>query len=269
MIPKKIHYCWFGKNEMPDKLKKCIDSWKRYMPDYEFIKWDENNYDINKCNYIKEAYEEKKWAFVSDYVRLDVCYTYGGIYIDTDVEVLKSFDDLLNLDGFCGMEIGKKKVPNEVNTGLVLGMKKGLKIGKLLRDDYNNLKFKNEDGSLNTTPCTLIQTKMLRNFGLKLNNKVQIIKGLTIFPTEYFCPMNQYTGEMKITKNTYSIHHYYGSWITPEDKLRRELRIKYSKYGNLNSNILSTFMAYKKYYGLVFMWIEIFKKIKNKIGGNL
>lgn len=264
MIPKVIHYCWFGKNEIPDNLKRCIESWKKKLPDYEICRWDESNYDINKCEYIREAYSEKKWAFVSDYARLDICYTYGGIYLDTDVEVIKSFDDLLNLDGFCGMEIGKEKMPNEVNVGLALGMQKGLEIGRILRDTYHSLHFKREDGSLDLTPCPVIQTKILKEFGLLANNKMQVIENLTVFPTDYFCPMNQYTGKIEITDRTYSIHHYFDSWDSPVDQKRRKLRMKYSKFGKLGAEIISTFIAYREYYGFIGMWKKILNKRKNR-----
>ena len=117
MIPKKIHYCWFGGNEMPEVVIKCIKSWKEIMPDYEIIRWDESNYDVKKCKFISDAYAEKKWAFVSDYARLDILYDHGGIYLDTDVEVLKSLNDLLDLDGFCGFETGKRENEYYVNIG--------------------------------------------------------------------------------------------------------------------------------------------------------
>lgn len=264
MIPKVIHYCWFGKSEIPENLQQCIESWKKVMPDYEIIRWDESNYDINKCDYIREAYNEKKWAFVSDYARLDICYTYGGIYLDTDVEVIKSFDSLLELDGFCGMEIEKEKNHNEVNVGLALGMKKGLEIGKILRDEYHSLHFKRKDGTLDLTPCPVIQTRTLKKFGLQTNNQKQVIKNFTIFPTDYFCPMNQYTGEIKITDKTYSIHHYSDSWDTAADQKRRKLRMKYSSFGKLGSEIISTFISYKEFYGFMGMWKEIRNKRKNR-----
>lgn len=262
MIPKVIHYCWFGEKAIPHDLQRCIDSWKQVMPDYEIRKWDESNYDISKCDYIKEAYAEKKWAFVSDYVRLDVCYTYGGIYLDTDVEVIKPFDELLSLDGFCGMEIGKSRLPNEVNVGLALGMSKGLKMGRILRDDYHSLHFKMPDGTIDLTPCPAIQTRTLVKYGLELNNKTQIIYGMTVFPTDYFCPMNQYTGDIAISPNTYSIHHYSGSWNSAADQKRRELRMRYSGFGKMGSEIISTFLSYREYYGTLGMWKQILEKLK-------
>ena len=263
MIPKKIHYCWFGNSDIPKELRKCINSWKKMMPDYEIIKWNENNYDINKCLYIKQAYESKKWAFVSDFVRLDVCYEHGGIYLDTDVEVLRSFNELLELKGFCGFEQGKDKKDNWVNTGLVLGMEKGLPIGKVLRDEYYNMSFIANNGKQNLVPCPIIQTNTLENYGLKKNNKVQIVEDMKIFSTEYFCPSNQYTGNVYITNNTFSIHHYCGSWNNNVDKSRREIRKKYSKYGKFLSNLISTYLAYKNEYGLLKMWKKILQKILN------
>lgn len=262
MIPKVIHYCWFGGNDIPENLQRCMDSWKQFMPDYQIQRWDESNYDIGKCDYIREAYAEKKWAFVSDYVRLDVCYTYGGIYLDTDVEVLKSFDELLSLDGFCGMEIGKNSKPNEVNVGLGMGMCQGQEMGRILRDEYHTMHFKKRDGSLDLTPCPTIQTHTLKKYGLKFVNEVQNINGLTVFPTDYFCPMNQYTGNIQLTPNTFSIHHYFASWVRPADQMRRRLRQEYSKFGKVIAEVLSTFIAYRKYYGMFGMWKEIIKKLR-------
>jgi hypothetical protein len=210
---------------------------------------------------MREAYEARQWAFVSDYARLDICYTYGGIYLDTDVETIKPFDDLLELDGFCGMEMGKNIFPDEVNTGLVLGMRQNLEMGRILRDDYHSLHFLQNDGSYDLTPCPVIQTKILREMGLKLDNKIQKINDLTIFPTDYFCPMNQYTGDIIITDNTYSIHHYFASWVSSVDQRRRELRMRYSFCGRFVSNVISTFVAYSSFFGFFGMWREVLKKI--------
>lgn len=264
MIEKIIHYCWFGHNEIPEELQKCIDSWSKYMPDYKIIRWDESNYDIKKCKYVEQAYNAKKWAFVSDYVRLDVCYKNGGIYLDTDVEVLKSFDDLLSLGAFAGREEGSKKNMYLVNIGLVFGLKKGLEIGRLLRDEYHDINFINDDGTYNLTPCPIIQSTTLKNYGLSLENVKETIHGLTIFPTEYFCPKNQSTGELLITDSTYSIHHYYGSWLSNLVKEKLKLRNKYRKYGYIPSVILSEYFAYKKEYGILKMWKKLILKHTQK-----
>lgn len=261
MIPKIIHYCWFGGNKLPENVKKCIESWKKYMPDYEIKRWDETNYDINKCDFIKEAYENKKWAFVSDFARVDILYTYGGIYLDTDVKVLRSFNDLLQLDGFCGFEYGKKDELVYVNSGLAMGMKKGLEIGKILVDKYKNIKFTDNLNNLKKITCPIIQTNILLKYGLIQNNEKQVIENMTIFPTEYFGPMNQYTGELTISDSTYSIHLYSATWFEPVDQERRKLRLKYANYGNFLSNVISTFISYKREYGMLKMWKKILEKI--------
>lgn len=268
MIPKIIHYCWFGGNELPEEVKKCINSWEKVMPEYKIIRWDESNYDVTKNRFIKEAYENKKWAFVSDYARLDILYNYGGVYLDTDVEVIKSFDDLLKLDGFCGFEQNKNNYKLYVNMGLAVGMKKEMVICKKLLDSYSNLSFENYKNDLKKITCPILQTIKLQEDGLILENKKQKILGLTVFPTDYFCPMNQYTGKTIITKNTYSIHHYSATWCDDIDKKRKQIRNKYSKYGIFVSNIISTWIVYYQEYGILKMWSKILKKIqKNDNGG--
>ncbi|MFI3836119.1 glycosyltransferase family 32 protein [Streptococcus equinus] len=263
MIEKKIHYCWFGGNPIPDNLKKCISSWKKTMPDYEFIKWDESNFDLDICQYVKEAYESKKWAFVTDYVRLYVVFHYGGIYLDTDVETIRSFDSLLKLPAFMGFEDSNKK-NKEVNTGLGFGSVKGNPIIKEMLDDYENRAFIKDSGELDTTPCPQIQTRLLVKHGLKLDNTLQYLDDIVIFPTDYFCPMNQVNGKMSLTDNTFSIHHYFDSWNSESDRYRRELRMKYAHFGFFLSNILSTFVAYRKYYGLLGMVRELINKVNEK-----
>ena len=231
-IPKIIHYCWFGKNLYSEDVIKCIESWKKYLPEYEIKKWDESNYDVNKCQFIKEAYEQKKWAFVSDYARLDIIYNYGGIYLDTDVEVIKSFDDLLDNEAFFGFELS-----TYINSGLGFGAKKKNNIIKENFEYYNNLKFINEDGTLNMINCPSITTNIFKKYGVKLNNKFQVINNVAIYPPEYFCPMSYYTGELNITENTHSIHRYSMSWLDEktkrwkrrEQKLARIIGIKLSK----------------------------------------
>lgn len=259
-IPKVIHYCWFGGAKIPPELQKYIDGWHKMMPDYKIIRWDESNYDVTKNTYMKEAYDAKKWAFVSDYARLDIIYNHGGIYLDTDVEALKPFDNLLTLTGFCGREQGKKI--DEVNTGLIIAAQKNLHIIKEMLDDYNNIHFKLKNGKYDTMPCPTRQTAYLKKKGLiEKSNKTQVVDDLTIFSTDYFCPMNQYTGKTTFTNNTYSIHHYKASWNSQADQYRRELRIKYSYLGSFLSTIISTFIAYKKSYGIIKMWPNIIRKV--------
>ena len=217
-IPKKIHYCWFGNGEMADKDKKCIESWHKFCPDYEIIKWDESNYDISKNKYMQQAYNEKKWGFVPDFARLDIIYNEGGIYLDTDVEVIRNIDELLVNEAFMGFESGKY-----VNPGSGFGAIKKCKEIKELLKIYNNIDFYNSDGSINLTPSPILHTKFLINQGLKANNEMQIINGLKIYPTEYFSPMDYETGIINKTEKTYSIHRYNMSWVD-ENKKKWHLR---------------------------------------------
>lgn len=220
MIPKKIHYCWIGGNPLPASAKKCIESWKKYCPDYEIIEWNETNYDFTKNQYMKDALEAKKWGFVPDYARLDIIYQHGGIYLDTDVEVIKSFDDLLSNQGFAGFES-----ETLVNFGQGFAAEKGNSVIKSLLDSYESLSFKNDDGSLNLIASPALNTATLKELGLKQTKEIQNIQGcFTIYPIEYFCPKSFIDGIIRITENTYSIHHFDASWFTEEqqkDKLER------------------------------------------------
>lgn len=227
MIPKKIHYCWFGKNQLPKLAQECIESWKKYCPDYEIIQWNENNYDVNKFIYMKEAYEAKKWAFVSDCARLDIIYNYGGIYIDIDVELLTNLDNLLNNSCFLATEEN-----GIINTGIGFGAEKCNNIIKLLLNEYQNLHFKISDKLFDTIPCPKRNTHALLPKGLKTVNAIQKIENAIIFPPEYFCPYNYNTKQMHITKNTIAIHHFNGSWISNEDKKAKKELDEYKKNHN-------------------------------------
>ena len=207
MIPKKIHYCWFGKGEMPELAHKCIESWHKYMPDYEYKLWNENNFDLNSNPYVQEAYEANKFAFVSDYVRLYALYTEGGIYLDTDVEVLKPFDDLIDLPGFIGFE-GSKYHP--VGTGTIACMPRGEWVAEQLKA-YDTIHFKKLDGSYDLLTNPFRITCGMKKNGFKQNGEKQVYKDMYVFPTDYFCP-RQTTGEVLITTNTYCDHHFMGSW---------------------------------------------------------
>lgn len=217
MIPKIIHYCWFGKNTLPELAKRCIDSWKRYCPDYEIIEWNEDNFDITKNEYVKEAYESRKWAFVTDYVRLYALYNYGGIYMDTDVEVIKSIDIFLQEQSFSGFE-AKDRIP----TGIMACEKRFDLFGELL-NDYNDRKFINSDGTLNLTTNVTYITEACLNSGLVLNGEKQTIRGFTLYPADVFCPKDANTHQLNITSNTHTIHHFDGSWISKKDKKKQKL----------------------------------------------
>jgi len=237
MIPKKIHYCWFGGNPLPPLAKKCLNSWKKFCPDYEIIEWNEGNYDISSAPlYVKQAYDAKKWAFVTDYVRLQVIYEHGGIYFDTDVEVIKSFDDLLTYDAFFGFEDEKF-----INTGLGFGAEKNSKLLKDLMDDYNGIPFIIENGELDTTACTDRNIQIFKRYGLISNNTKQILdKSILVLPTEYFCPMNYSTGRIHKTNNTYSIHYFTASWFSLEEKREYNLskwRAKHKILYSISVNI--------------------------------
>ncbi len=207
MIPKIIHYCWFGQAALPELAQKCIDSWHKHMPDYEYKLWNEDNFDIHCNSYVKEAYMAKKYAFVSDYVRLYALYHEGGIYMDTDVEVLKPYDDLLTLSGFIGFE-GTKYHP--VGTGTIASISGGRWLQEQLVA-YNDIHFINADGSYDLTTNPVRITRIMVQNGFRQDGKEQIYKDMHVFPVDFFCP-RQTTGEYLQTENTYCDHHYLGSW---------------------------------------------------------
>lgn len=213
MIPKTIHYCWFGRGEMPDLAQKCIESWHHYLPDYNYKLWNEDNFDVQSVPYVKEAYESRKYAFVTDYVRLWALYSEGGIYMDTDVEILKSLDDLLELDAFTGYE-GSKNMPPV--TGLMASVAHGEWVKEQL-DAYRDIHFIKEDGTMDLTPNTVRISNIMREGGFVIDGKYHVYKDLHVFPTDYFCP-RQTTGEFLLTENTYCNHHFMGSWCGKKRK---------------------------------------------------
>lgn len=221
-MTKQLHYCWFGGNPKTEVIKRCQESWKQYCPGYEIIEWNESNFDVNCCDYVREAYEAKKWAFVSDYCRFYVLYHHGGIYLDTDVELIKSLEGLP--DTFAGFEDS-----NTVASGLIRGAKPGDEICRRMLDSYHNDHFILEDGRNNTKTVCTRETDMFREDGLELNGKLQHVADTWIYPTEYFSPKNYLTEKLNITGNTISIHHYDASWYTEEDKMAAQLRAKYRK----------------------------------------
>jgi mannosyltransferase OCH1-like enzyme len=218
-IPKVIHYCWFGNGKMPAIAEKCIRSWKKYCPDYEIICWNEKNFDLTQNRYMREAYEAGKWAFVSDFARLKIIYDHGGIYLDTDVELLRSPEPLLEGGGFMGFDEN-----GIVATGLGFGAEPGNEIiGEFLKD-YEDIPFVLPDGSFDLMPCPDRNTMALKRLGMDMENTHQIFKGIEFLPREYLCPMDYCTGRKTITPNTYSIHHYCASWTSKVTK--RTTRIK-------------------------------------------
>ena len=211
MIPRTIHYCWFGRGEMPELAKRCIASWHKYMPDWEYKLWNEENFDVNAIPYTEEAYEAKKYAFVSDVVRLWALCNEGGLYLDTDVEVFKSFDDLLEHQAFVGFE-GSKHLP--LGTCVMASEEGGCWVKEQL-DYYKDRYFIGADGSYDlTTNVQFISAKM-REQGFLQNGQEQDYKDLHVFPVEYFCP-RQTTGEYFRTENTYCDHLGMSSWSEKE-----------------------------------------------------
>lgn len=219
MIPKVIHYCWFGGKELPQKEKQCIQTWKEILPDYEIVRWDESNFDININNYVKEAYDSKKYAFVSDFARFHILYNYGGIYMDTDVKVLKRLDHFLENEAFLGFENNDMIAP-----GLIFGAKKENKIIEEIIEGYKNRRFILNDGKLNLTTVCEYTTNILKNYGLKSNNKEQKVGNIKIYPTDYFCPLDYNTGKTQITVNTHTIHLYNASWQNNSQKIKARIK---------------------------------------------
>ena len=221
MIPKKIHYCWFGRGEKPKLAKKCIASWKKYCPDYEIIEWNENNFDINMNEYTKMCYEQKNYAFLSDYVRLLVVYQNGGLYFDTDVELVRNPDFLLENEAFFGFETeGISKPKNEIlNTGLAFGsVASGLAL-KTMLEEYAPLL----DGKSGTIGCPILNTQAMIKLGLKPGGEIQRLSYATVYPKEYFNPYESTTGVLNKTRNTVSIHWYAGSWLTPIQQIKSKI----------------------------------------------
>ncbi len=245
-IPKIIHYCWFGGNPLPELAKKCIDSWRKFCPDYEIVEWNESNFDCSYNSYVKEAYDAKKWAFVSDVARLYALVNYGGIYMDTDVEVIKPLDDLLIYDAVSGFE-SKTRIP----TGL-MACKKGQDMFKDFLSDYDDAHFILSDGIFDlTTNVTRITNHCLK-YGLVLNNEKQTINGFTLLPYEYLCPKNIETLELNITNNTIVIHHFDGSWLSAEDKFVKKKSAQYGKVlPSRVAGLIAKFIGVVKYRGFL------------------
>ena len=237
VIPKIIHFVWMGKQPYPDLIQKCLDSWKLFAQDYDIMVWDESNFDISSNQYVKEAYESKKWAFVSDYVRLYVLYHYGGIYLDSDVELIRPIDDLLDYPAFSGFE-----QENTIPTAIMGAQPHHPWIYHLL-SYYDQRPFILSDGSFDLTTNVVTITKMTQEkYGVMLNNQFQQLDdGLTLFPTDYFCPKSYDTGKIKLTSNTYCIHHFNGSWL---DEDLKEEKIIFQKLRRRFGNSLG-YVAYR------------------------
>ena len=247
MIPKVIHYCWFGGNPLPAISKKCIRSWKKFCPGYEIIEWNEKNYSMEKAPlYVQQAYQAQKWAFVTDYVRLQIIYEQGGIYLDTDVELIKSLESFRQYKAYFGFENGKS-----INTGLGFGAEKGCSIIKEMMDDYQHIPFVKEDGTFDTMTCPKRNTEIFLKNNLRQDDSKQILAdAILIFPTEYFSPKDWQTGELNVTENTHSIHHCSASWYTPEMKKKLKKIRSEEWMRHLPSNIGTRLLGKETYFKL-------------------
>lgn len=221
MIPKIIHFIWFGGKEYPDKIKFCMESWKKYLPEYEFMLWNEDSFDINMTRFTREAYEHKKWAFVSDFVRVWALNKFGGIYLDTDIEVLRPFDDAI----LCHKVLLGTDRDGALTA--LMGSEPEQEIWQKVLDHYNAMTFVKEDGTLNTTVNnTYIQDILSQNGFVAENKRQSLSNGIEIYPNEYFHVVDALTGNEYRTKNSYAIHWHTYTWCSPRTHLMRYLRVK-------------------------------------------
>lgn len=230
MIPKTIHYCWFGGSPKPKKVLECIKSWHVFCPDYQVIEWNEDNINISRCpKYVSDAYRNRKWAFVTDYIRLKVVFENGGIYLDTDVELVKNTDSLLEYNAFFGFENG-----TNINTGQGFGAVCGSRIIKEMMDAYDSMEFVLPDGTLNLQPCPVINTEVLEKHGLIKDNSLQLLEdAVVVLPSDYMSPLDNSTGRIKISKNTISIHWFNASWYTEEQHIYHDYQIRKKRLQNI------------------------------------
>lgn len=260
MIPKVIHYCWFGKKPLPESALRCISSWKKHCPEYVIKRWDESNFSIKKApTYVKQAYKMKKWAFVTDYVRLWIVYNYGGVYLDTDVELIKPLDSLLIYDAFFGFQdlLGNNK-KIYIATGLGFGsVEKHLLVNKLMRS-YDKLVFIKKDGAIDMTSCPILNASIFEEWGFVLNGNTQYINNVRVLSCDYLCPMNYPEKRLLITENTISIHHFDASWHKYGRKRQLTLGYLFSSLKHKSVNL--TKIGFKKIFGA-----KAYNKLKNFI----
>jgi mannosyltransferase OCH1-like enzyme len=233
MIPKIIHYCWISSDPYPEKIQKCIDSWKKYLPDYEFKKWDTNTFDMNSVPYVAQAYKQKKWSFIADYIRVWALKNYGGIYLDSDVEVLKSFDDLLNQRAFCCFEHHATEEYPIIEAAVIASEKDGRWINKVF-EYFDGKDFKDKNGITDVTPIPYpmaLKTKEI--FDVKFDNTTQVFDDLTVYSRDYFSPKSNHTYEIYTTANTYAIHHFSGSWFPKCSQIISPYIKKYGFWGKV------------------------------------
>lgn len=218
MIPKVLHYCWFGGNPLPREVRQCINSWKKFCPDYEICCWDESNFDISIHPFIKDAYDNKAWAFVSDYARLWVIWNHGGIYLDTDVEIKRTPDFLLEHAAF----FGTQQVDKLVNTGLCFGAEAGHPVIKAMLEEYDGIVFDPEKKT--EFACPILNTRALESFGYRFSTvPKEFDAGICVYPPQYFDPLSPGESENLLCKDTVSVHHYSASWQSASKRWRRRV----------------------------------------------
>lgn len=274
MIPKIIHFCWLSGDPYPELVTHCIESWKHLLPDYEIMLWDRNRFDIDSVIWVKEACDKKKWAFAADYIRLYALYNYGGIYLDSDVEVLKSFDELLDLPYFLGREhfFDIIDASNTIEAA-TFGAEKGNLFIKACLDYYTNRHFVKENCELESSILPYIMSQVAKKFLIKnISERSQFEKDpqtLCLFSMDYFSPKNSRTLSVDSTVNTFSIHHFNGSWHSPAQQKHVQLRIKLCKiFGEKLGEVLAAICAvliHIRYEGFVFTIRKCASKAVEKI----
>lgn len=217
MIPKVIHYCWFGHSKLPSDTKRYIETWKKYCPDYEIKEWNESNFDIDCCKFVRQAYDNRAWAFVSDYARLKIVYDNGGIYLDTDVELLKNLDFLLDSSFFACVS----QIENLCNSGLGYGAEAGNSVVRKMMEVYESMEF--DPARKNEIACPYINDAIIKSLGYKLSDDVVDVNGMTILPPRYMDPLATGDSKTLLCDDTISIHHYSASWTSRGNKLKRKL----------------------------------------------
>lgn len=237
MIPKVIHYCWFGHNKLPSDTKKCIETWKKFCPDYEIKEWNESNFDIDSCKFVRQAYDNKEWAFVSDYARLKILYDNGGVYLDTDVELLKNIDFLLNSSFFACVS----QVEDLCSTGLGYGAEARNPVVQKMMSIYESIEFDPENKA--KLACPYINDSVIKKFGYTQSDEVERINGMTILPPRYMDPIAPGNSENLLCDDTISIHHYSASWTSSKNRLKRKL---FSTIGLERISTLKSLLKRKK-----------------------
>lgn len=259
MIPKIIHYCWFGRGAMPASAYKCINSWKKFLPDYEIKLWNEDNFDVNIIPYTREAYEAKKYAFVSDFARFWILHEYGGLYFDTDVEVIRPLNDIIERGPFMGCE---KNVQARQGGGCICAVAPGLGLYKEIIDLYSSLHFTMSDNGMPLKTIVDYTTMVLCKHGLKATNDIQFCAGVWIYPKEYFAPKDVDTHLLDITDNTRTIHHYDASWAEWYDRAAGTRGIKLRKvFGKRIGNFINVIIYEMQKHGLRGLIRKAFHKL--------